>query len=502
MFDCVNVQPGDDLRTVGFVPNIPDDLWDHQKRYVSEALVRALVQNKPYYGLFFEQGTGKTRTMVTIMRNLFAYYKRPLKTIIFCPAVVVPNWKAEIAKFSLCGSMVELLDGTAKERIAALENPPPGKHIFVTNFEALDMEGLFWQYAKGKEKIRRMVDRGFEMLIVDEAQRIRNHKSQRAKLMVRLADKVFFRYLLTGTPILEGPCDIWNQYRVLDHGETFGGNFYAFRNEFMFDANSGMPKDRYFPDMRVRPGAEEKMNSMIYTHAVRVEKSECLDLPPLVMTELPVLMGKRQQKAYDDMKRDFIAYLDSGAVVANLAITKGLRMMQILSGYATLDDGGEVMFDDNPRRDALAELLDDHARKSKVIVWCAYTANYRIVEAVCAKLGLKMGLLTGEQSGKQKGQAIGEFCEGDVNVLCSNPAAGGVGINLVQAPLAVWYSRTFSLEQRLQALARNYRGGSEMHSKITSLDLVCEGTIERKCLDALNGKENIANRILGWRNEV
>jgi SNF2 family DNA or RNA helicase len=263
-----------------------------------------------------------------------------------------------------------------------------------------------------------------------------------------------------------------------------------------------MPKAAHFPNWQMRPGAEKAINAILYTHAVRVEKSQCLDLPPLVMSELFVKLGKIQQKAYDDMKRDFIAYLDSGAVVATLAITKALRMLQIISGHATLDDGRQVTFEDNPRMLALADLLDDCARRSKVIVWASYHANYRAIEAVCKRLGLGYEFLTGEQNGKQKGAAITEFCEGGASVLISNPAAGGVGVNLVQAPTSMWFSRTFSLEQRLQALARNHRGGSEMHSKIQCIDLVANDTIDRKTLDALNSKENVANSILSWKNAV
>ena len=474
---------------------LPDSLWNHQKVAVLDFFDK--FEHFPHYGLLFEQGTGKTLTLITILRNLFAHHGAPLKTLILCPAVVVANWQREIERFSKCGEYVKLLTGTRLERIAAL-NQPGSHRIFVTNFEALDMPGLFWD-KKGESQV--LIDRGFQVLVCDEAQRLRTHNAKRVKLAIRLADKIFYRFILTGTPILNGPADAWAQFRILDGGEAFGKSFYAFRNEYFVDKNAGMPKDRHFPDWSPRPGAEQEIGRRMYARAMRVEKADCLDLPPLVQQRIPVQMSPAQKRVYDDMKRDFIAYLDSGAVVAQLAITKALRLMQIVSGFAALDDGSIKDFD-CPRYEALKELLDDHARRSKVIVWSSWSQNYVAVSDICNKLGLKVAFLTGEQTPKEKAAAIEGFTKGDVAVLCSNPAAGGCGINLVESPLSIWLSRTFSLEQRLQAMARNHRGGSEIHDRITSIDLFVPGTIDEAVLDALDRKEAVAEAILGMRDKI
>lgn len=475
---------------------LPDTLWNHQKQAVTSFFER--MATDPYLGLLFEQGTGKTLTMITILRNLFRYHGRPLKVLILCPAVVVENWKSEITKYSACGKYVRLLTGTRKERIAALEASDPEARIFVTNFEALDMDGLFWEKSGESQKL---LDRKFDVLIVDEAQRLRTHNAKRTRLAIRMSDKIYYRFILTGTPILNGPQDVWALYRLLDGGKAFSGSFYSFRNEYFIDKNASMPKDRHFPNWQPRAGCEEKIGRLMYDRAIRVEKKDCLDLPPLVMQRIPVAMSPVQQKAYESMKKDFIAYLDSGAVVAQLAITKALRMMQLVSGFAALDDGTISEFK-CPRVDAVSDLLDDHARRSKVIVWACWSSNYEALEAVCKRLDIKSVLLTGEQSPKEKQRSIEEFTKGDAAVLISNPAAGGCGINLVESPTALWYSRNFSLEQRLQALARNHRGGSEIHDRITSIDLFVPGSVDEVILDALDRKEAIADAILGMKNKL
>jgi len=89
-----------------------------------------------------------------------------------------------------------------------------------------------------------------------------------------------------------------------------------------------------------------------------------------------------------------------------------------------------------------------------------------------------------------------------LSVIIANPAAGGVGISLIQASYAIYYSKGFSLEADLQSEARNHRGGSEMHEKITRIDLVARGTIDEVVNEALKSKLNVAEQILEKRNQL
>jgi SNF2 family DNA or RNA helicase len=475
-------------------------LWDHQKTAVTKALEN-LAADKPYYGFFMEQGTGKTLTMITLMRELYTRHGRPLKTLILCPAIVVRNWQSEISQFSRVGHLVEVLTGPTPKRIKTLERTT--KPIIVTNLEALaTCDGLLWESVqKGKGRpIRRMIERGWELLILDEIHRLKDPRAQSTKMAIKMADKIFYRYGLTGTPILKDECDLWSQMRVLDRGALFGKGYQAFRTEYFYDENAGMPSQRYFPAFKLRPQMSKVLGEKLETTTFRVTKEECLDLPPLIEQKITVEMSPQQRKHYDEMKRDFITYLASAACVATLAVTKALRLQQIVSGFVKLDTGEEIQLDARPRLNALSELLE--LAPGKVIVWASFKENYEQVAALCRKLGLSHSFLTGLQSQEEKDQAVADFTKGDVRVLISNPAAGGTGVNLIEADTAIWWSRSFNLGHRLQAQARNHRGGSEMHAKITQYDIVAENTIDEHVLDALARKEDIAERILSWRERV
>lgn len=468
---------------------IPDYLWYHQKKVV----LRALSFGQPYFAFFLGVGTGKTLTTVTVLRNIFYHHKRPLKTIIFCPAIVVSNWAREIDKFSKMGPLVEPLVGTGKKRIETLLKSE--KKIFVTNYEALDIEGLFWE-KKGKTRV--LVNHGFECLVLDESHRCKNPSAKRTKMMIRMADKIYYRYLLTGTPILNSAKDIWAQARILDRGETFGQNFYSFQTKYFVDKNAGMPSQKHFPDWVFRPGAEKTLNHKIGLISERVKKEECLDLPPLTQKRVFCEMSPVQKKAYKSMKDHFIAYIRDEACVATMALTKALRLLQIVSGHAMTEEGEAIPFNDNPRMKALGDLLEDIP--DKTVIWACFKHNYSQIAKVCEKAGKSFTFLTGEQSAKQKNAAVDEFTKGDIEILIANPSAGGTGVNLIEAPVAIWYSRSYNLGDRVQALARNHRGGSEMHDKITSIDLVVPGSIEESVLEALDNKENLAESILEMRN--
>lgn len=357
-----------------------------------------------------------------------------------------------------------------------------------------DREGRFYDIG-----VERHPSYSVHGALVHNCHRLKNHKGKRAKVAFKIADQAAHKFILTGTPIVNSPEDIWAQFRILDGGDLFGQSFYHFRNHYFKDYNAGMSSQKYFPDWRIKPGADRAINKLMYHKAIRVMKHECLDLPDLLMQRHNVTMSPDQEKHYNEMRDDFITYLHSEACVATLAITKALRLQQIVSGFLRFEDGSIKSFKNTERLQALSDLLEDNATTSKVIVWAAFKDNYEAIAKVCDKLKLKYTYLTGAQSQQEKNDNVKSFCFGDDQVLIANPQAGGTGINLIQSSVSIWFSRTFRLEDRLQALARNHRGGSEIHDKITNIDLVCPGTIDEKVLEALDGKESIAESILNWR---
>jgi SNF2 family DNA or RNA helicase len=120
-----------------------------------------------------------------------------------------------------------------------------------------------------------------------------------------------------------------------------------------------------------------------------------------------------------------------------------------------------------------------------------------MITSLCKKLKIKSVMLTGKQSTKEKQEAIDSFQEDqEVRVMIANRKAGGTGITLTAASYSIIYSRDVSLANEIQSEARNYRKGSEVHEKITKIDLITPDTVEEKVLHALTTKQKISDVII------
>jgi SNF2 family DNA or RNA helicase len=460
--------------------------WSHQLQTLKKS------EPLPYFGLFFEMGTGKTATAINIYRDKSSREGKVLRCLIIAPGITLHNWKREFAMHSKIADKVQVLEGSGVQRSKIVSKTFKTTSVFVLSYETLLMPKVMSELVKW----------GPEFLVFDESHRIKNPKAKRTKEAIKLSFLAKYRYILTGTPVLNTPKDLFTQVLVLDHGKTFGNNFYKFEQEYFIDMNAGMPRHKYFPNWQLKAGALDDIRKKLNPIAVSVKKSQCLDLPPLVKLVIDVELSPEQKKLYEAMKKDFIAYVDDKACIANLAITKALRLQQILSGFITLttDDGEapkDVPIENNPRAKALKELLEDITKGNKCLVWAVFRENYAAIRSVCDELGLKYVEVHGEVSAKDRQKALDAFNnQDDVRVFIGNPTSAGIGINLVSASYSIFYSRSFSLEADLQARARNHRGGSEIHPKVTHIDLVARDTIDEHILKALDSKEKIGVEVL------
>jgi len=405
---------------------------------------------------------------------------------------------SQLEKYIVC------VVGTGAQRTKIIEKRLGKRTIFIMNHESLLIKSV----------IAALKKHGIEVGIFDEGQKFKTHGSKRSKIAADLSKTMRKKLILTGSKLQ--PMDFFSIYLVLDNGKTFGDNFFVYRAKYFYDKNAGMPRATYFPDWRPRPGSFKELNKKIYGKAMLAKKEECLDLPPLVKQKIYVEMSPDQKKAYKEMEKDFITYLEGGAAIATMALTKLLRLQQIVSGFVSITDPeqeikGSVkneklnIFKNVPRVKALKDIIEELTPKHKIIVWACFRHNYIQIREVISGLNIKHVEITGDQTAKQKQENIISFREDDsIRICMANQRAGGVGVNLTEASYSVYFSRTFSLEDDVQSEARNYRGGSERHSKITRIDLVSPDTVDSEILAALKKKINIAERILemkpgGWQ---
>lgn len=460
--------------------------WAHQLRGIQAA------EGKDAFAFFFEQGCGKTSTLINVLRHRWGDDHAPCSTLILGPQIVVENWRREFLAYSFVPEeKILCLTGAGRTRSLNLERrvEEDPNFIAITNYEGLYSEELFQSLLSWSPQI----------IVLDESHKCKDVSSKRTKLVLKLSKKANVgRYILSGTPILNSAEDIFPQFLFLDRGETFGAKYYDFRRQYFVDLNANRPRQSYFPKWVPKPGSEEEINKLIYTKALRVKKEECLDLPPLVKQIVTCEMSPDQARFYKILEKDAIAEVSGNIVSADLAIKKALRLQQVATGFVNSDDAGIQAFHPDTRAAVLEELLGQIPADAKILIWAVFKENYNAIRGVLTRLGERFLEIHGDVPAEQKQANVDAFNapRSPFRVLVAHPASAGIGVNLVSASYAIFYSRNFSLEQDLQAEARNYRGGSEIHEKVTRIDIVMKNTIDELILTALSTKMDVSEAIL------
>jgi len=447
----------------------------------------------PNLALLWDAGVGKTYAVIHALRLHFSTVGMVKKTLILSPIVTLWNWKEEFAKFSKVSEFCHVIDKSGAARINQINDLVHANCIIILNWEALRTKAVFDLISAFSP----------DVLIGDEMHMIKSYKSKTAKLAVQIADGVRQRqgkiFGMTGTAILNSVQDIYMQYRFLDGGRSFGTNYFSFRNTYMMDINNSHLHKGRFPKYMPRQEKYPELTAKIYSIATKVSKKEALPyLPELVEIKRYVELSKEQMKLYTEMKRDFITWVaEQEAVVAQLALTKMLRMQQIVCGHVGTEDGKEYLIKDNPRIKALEDLLLELTPNHKVIVWHTFRADSELIGKLCKSKDINHVFINGAQTLAQKKEAMDVFNnDSNCRVLVGNRRAGGIGINLIAADYSVVYSRNFSLGEEEQSKARNYRRGSEQFDKIIKIDLIAKNTIDEDLLLAIQSKSDIASTIL------
>lgn len=471
--------------------------WDHQIEAINRALsVKPDGSQRTSFGFFLPIGVGKTKSAIETVRLLCALEKKQLRILVLGPPIVQRNWADEFRK----NSRIELIclpAGTGKKRVDTMTKElfsPGGTKrggVCVLGYPNLTMPAVY----------EKMVEWQPDVLVYDEVHMVSNSKSKRSKAAYKLSRIARYRYGLTGTPITNDHQSLFGIYKVLDLGETFGVSLTAFMRKYFYDKNAFMSREVHFPDWRLQESSEALINGKLEDTAMSVEKTEALkNLPPLIVSDIFVDLSDEQKRAYREMKKDLITFVEGkpDPATAQLAVTKSLRLQQIASGHIILESGDKHDFKETPRDKALEELLERITNSGeKVLVWSVFKQNYTSIKVVCERLGVKYVEVHGSVSSKKKFEHIEAFNnDPDIQVFIGHPRSVGVGINLVAAKYSVFYSRDFSFISDEQSEGRNYRGGSEKHDKIIRYNIIAAGTIDEKVSEALENKEKISSKLL------
>jgi len=449
--------------------------YDHQRKafYLS--------RDKEAFALLMEQGTGKTK--VIIDNAAYLYGRDEISAlVVIAPNGVHRNWlskeiPAHMPEWCHYKSVFYYSGINAKDTVKFNEviSAQDCLRIFAFNCESFVSK-------KAVEFMYKVIMSNKVMLVVDESSRIKTPGAKRTKVITKFAKDVKYKRIMTGTPVTKGPEDVYSQFKFLDPFILGYDSYYSFRARYCVMGG-------YENKQIVSYNNVDELTNSIEGHSFRVLKKDCLDLPEKIYQRHPVELSKNQRKLYDQLRKDFVTELEGEHLSAPEAITRLLRMQQIICGWFPTEEGGMEIDEKNTRLTALIDLLPDI--ECKVIIWARFK---RDIKAIGEALGDKAVSYYGEVSNDDREIAVDRFQnDPKVRYFIGQPQSGGIGLTLTAAECAIYYSNSFDLETRMQSEDRCHRIGTK--NNVTYIDFESPKTIDTKIINALREKKNLADTI-------
>lgn len=422
-------------------------------------------------------GTGKTKITLDALRIRRQGYGRPMRAMVVCPVSVLDVWEQEVGKHAPGQWNVLRLDGKlsvarrAERLSAALDALPRAGAVgllVLVNYEAV------WRMPMSEV----VLGTEWDAVVCDESHRLKAPSSSVSKFFARLRPHVAWRLCLSGTPLPHSPLDAYGQYRFLDPA-IFGTRFTAFRDCYAVMGGYGQHQ---VVAWRNQGELRACMDEVRY-HV----PEDVLDLPPLQVLDRHCELGSAAQAIYDEMEENFVAEVRGGQVTAANALVKLLRLHQITGGWLPVD-GGEPEEISTAKRELLRDMLED-LHGEPVVVFTLFTQEMAAVRELATKLGFRVGEISGRQKDYSAWQA------GEIDCLVVQPRAGGLGIDLSRARVAIYYSLGYSLGDYQQAIARLHRPG-QVHPVVV-YRLLATDTVDGHIVRALDARHVVVESILG-----
>ena len=390
-----------------------------------------LIKHKKAF-CFNEQGTGKTASVIWATDYLMA---RGIlnRVLIVCPlSVMKAAWQEDLFKFAL-HRRVDVAYGSKEKRRKVVEG---NAEYVIINFD-------------GVEIVKNAIIAGeFDLIVIDEASAYKNAQTNRWKTMRDLCKHINGLWMLTGTPAAQSPADAYGLAKLVNPAGVprFFGEF---KTQVLYRISEfkWAPKDN-----------ADKIVHQVLQPAIRFEKAQCLDLPPLTYADRDAPLTPQQLVYYKKLKSQMLIEAAGEEVSAVNAASKLTKLLQISCGSVYTDTGEVVDFDASSRLKAVKEVIEESSHK--VLIFVPFTHTIDLLTKYLTKNGITNDIINGSVSANRRAEIVKEFQNNvEPKVLVIQPQAASHGLTLTAANTIIWYAPCTSVETYLQANARIDRPG-------------------------------------------
>ncbi len=428
-----------------------------------------------------DMGLGKTMQVISLLLVLKRNQgNKP--SLLVLPASLIGNWKIELERFapSLCCLFVHGSQLDKKAMLAMAANPVAlhKADLVLTTYGTLMRQA--WLH-----------DEAWQLLILDEAQAIKNPAARQTKAVKKLKAKS--RIALTGTPVENRLSDLWSLLDFLNPG-LLGS---ATRFKGFVKSLSERKSDQYAP-----------LRNLVAPYILRrlkTDRSIIKDLPEKTEVNAYCGLSKRQAVLYQQSVTQMAESIENleGINRRGLVLSYLMRFKQICNHPSQLLGDDEYDPKQSGKFQRLAELCEEIAsRQEKLLV---FTQFREIIAPLASFLAQQFGqaglVLHGGTPVKQRQKRVAQFQdeEGPPFFILSLKA-GGTGLNLTQASHVIHFDRWWNPAVENQATDRVFRIGQKRNVLVHKF--VCQGTVEEKIDALISEKMALANDLLEAGSET
>ena len=279
------------------------------------------------------------------------------------------------------------------------------------------------------------------MLIVSEAHHFGHPSAKRTFKARSLSYHANVVRTESGTPILTGPRRAFSQYELLAPGALGYGTLKAFDKHFVVFEPVGKPGFRQRQRVKGYLNLGE-LTEEISKWSSLVLREELGDMPELIRTERPVVMGEKQRAVYLQMVSDHLAEVEDTRIAVKDGGPRMMKLQQILSGFImdTKTKTIRTIDPDAPIYDAVIEEIEG-TLPGKALVWCRYKEECRRLAAKLRKRGDHVLEYWGDFSTTVREANRAKFLRSDDNsVMIGTPDCGGEGLDFSAADAVIFMS--------------------------------------------------------------
>ncbi|NGY05104.1 DEAD/DEAH box helicase [Solimonas terrae] len=448
----------------------PDGLQAELRAYQREGLAWLQLLRTRGFGGVLADDMGLGKTVQTLAHLLIEKNEGRLDrpALVVAPTSLIFNWRREAARFAPGLRVLVLHGGDRRRLFAAMRHAD----LVLTTYALLgrDLEALRKQ--------------PWHLLVLDEAQNIKNPRSKAAQSAARLDAR--HRLCLSGTPLENHLGELWSLFHFLMPG--YLGDDQQFRLRFR------QPIEKH-DDAEARVQLARRVAPFLLR---RTKGEVASELPPRTEIIRSVALEGGQRDLYETvraaMQEEVQAEIERrGLSQSRIALLAALlRLRQICCDPRLLNTEEASRVRESAKLELLMTLLPEMLREGRrILLFSQFTSMLALIEAALRERGIDYLLLTGATRDRES--LVDRFQREEVPLFLISLKAGGVGLNLTAADTVIHYDPWWNPAVENQATDRAHRIGQD--KPVFVYKLLSEGTVEEKIAELQARKRALAEAL-------